>query len=178
MADVARGVHDKLVRRHPHVFGDVVADDAGDGARATGTRSSAPRSSARRVFDGVADVAAVAGVRRRGAAQGREGRLRLAGRRRRAAEDRRGGRRGASRRRRAATRHAVDEELGDLLFAVVNVARHLDVEPEAALRAAAQKFRGRFEAVERAGRASAASTCTQPTSPTLDALWDEVKRTG
>ena len=42
----------------------------------------------------------------------------------------------------------IDDELGDLLFAVVNVARHLDVEPEAALRAATHKFRRRFEQVE------------------------------
>ena len=55
-------------------------------------------------------------------------------------------------RRRWRRRGAIDDELGDLLFAVVNVARHLDVEPEAALRAATHKFRRRFEGVERAGR--------------------------
>ncbi len=69
---------------------------------------------------------------------------------------------------------AVADELGDVLFAIVNVARHLGVEPELALRAAAGKFRRRFEAVEvlAAGRdidLRAADLAT------LDALWDEVK---
>ena len=43
---------------------------------------------------------------------------------------------------------AVRDELGDLLFAVVNVARHVKVDPEAALREATAKFRRRFQAVE------------------------------
>jgi uncharacterized protein YabN with tetrapyrrole methylase and pyrophosphatase domain len=72
------------------------------------------------------------------------------------------------------TAEAVQEELGDLLFAVVNVARHLDIDPEAALRSATAKFRDRFMAVERL----AASRGTELRSldlAGLDALWDEVK---
>jgi len=69
----------------------------------------------------------------------------------------------------------VAEEVGDLLFAVVNLARKLGIEPGQALERANDKFRGRFAAVERLaserglelGRASLAD---------LDAIWDEVKR--
>ncbi|MFP5489537.1 MAG: MazG nucleotide pyrophosphohydrolase domain-containing protein, partial [Acidimicrobiia bacterium] len=65
-------------------------------------------------------------------------------------------------------------ELGDLLFAVVNVARHLRVDPEAALRSATQKFRDRFEAVERLARDRDVDLHATDLA-TLDALWDEVK---
>jgi MazG family protein len=68
----------------------------------------------------------------------------------------------------------VHEELGDLLFAVVNVARHLKVEPEAALRAAAQKFRTRFEGVEQLARDRGIDLHTAGLTA-LDALWDEIK---
>jgi len=68
----------------------------------------------------------------------------------------------------------LDDELGDLLFAVVNVARHLDVEPEAALRAAAHKFRRRFEHVEQLA-AQRGIVLGGADLATLDALWDEVK---
>jgi uncharacterized protein YabN with tetrapyrrole methylase and pyrophosphatase domain len=72
---------------------------------------------------------------------------------------------------------AVAEELGDLLFAVVNVARHLDVEPEAALRAATGKFRHRFEQVEALARTRAIDLHTADLT-VLDALWDEIKALG
>ena len=66
------------------------------------------------------------------------------------------------------------EEVGDLLFVVANLARHLGVEPEAALRAANAKFTRRFEAIE----ARLAATGKRPEDSTLDemdALWDAVK---
>jgi len=68
----------------------------------------------------------------------------------------------------------VDDELGDLLFAVVNVARHLDVEPEAALRSATHKFRRRFAQVEQLA-AQRGVVLAGADLATLDALWDEVK---
>jgi ATP diphosphatase len=68
----------------------------------------------------------------------------------------------------------IEEEFGDLLFVVANVARHLKVDPETALRSANQKFTRRFHAIERKlaqdGRTPAQSTLTE-----MDRLWDEAK---
>ena len=75
----------------------------------------------------------------------------------------------------AAEPDRVRDELGDLLFAVVNVARHLDIDPESALRAATQKFRTRFEAVEVLARARGIELAEAGLGQ-LDALWEEVKR--
>ena len=65
-------------------------------------------------------------------------------------------------------------EVGDLLFAVVNLARHLDADPEASLRACNQKFVRRFAAIERAlaeqGKKPQDSTLAE-----MDALWDAAK---
>jgi MazG family protein len=68
----------------------------------------------------------------------------------------------------------VEEELGDLLFVMANVARHLKVDPEAALRAANAKFIRRFHAIE-AKLASIGRTPAQSTLAEMDALWDEAK---
>ena len=71
----------------------------------------------------------------------------------------------------------LENELGDLLFTVVNLARHLGVEPERALRAANRKFRRRFQAMEaactREGR-----DLSQLDSAALEALWQSAKSSG
>ncbi len=70
---------------------------------------------------------------------------------------------------------AIHDELGDLLFTAVNLARHLQQEPEFALRAANRKFRRRFNAMEaQAGGAEALKNCS---AEDLDRLWCEAKRT-
>jgi ATP diphosphatase len=74
----------------------------------------------------------------------------------------------------AGERKAAAAEVGDLLFAVVNLARHLDADPEGVLRAANQKFVRRFESVERA-LAARGKTPEQSTLAEMDALWDEAK---
>jgi ATP diphosphatase len=71
-------------------------------------------------------------------------------------------------------RTMIEEEFGDLLFVVANVARHLKIDPEAALRAANLKFTRRFEAIERR-LAEDGRTPTQSTLAEMDRLWDEVK---
>ncbi|HEY8543143.1 MAG TPA: MazG nucleotide pyrophosphohydrolase domain-containing protein, partial [Pseudothermotoga sp.] len=68
----------------------------------------------------------------------------------------------------------LEEELGDLLFAVVNVARFLDLDPEIALRKATEKFVRRFQIVEEFARARGLDM-KKLSLAQLDALWEEVK---
>jgi nucleoside triphosphate diphosphatase len=74
----------------------------------------------------------------------------------------------------AGERATAGAEVGDLLFAVVNLARHLDVDPEATLRATNQKFERRFGAIERSlahqGRTPQGATLAE-----MDELWNEAK---
>ena len=74
-----------------------------------------------------------------------------------------------------ARRARLRNELGDLLFAVANLARHLEIDPEAALSGANLKFRRRFAAVER-GLAERGRPLGEATLEEMDALWDEAKR--
>jgi len=69
---------------------------------------------------------------------------------------------------------AARDEVGDLLFAVVNLARHLGADPEAALRAANEKFERRFGYIEQA-LAAAGKTPEQSTLAEMDGLWNEAK---
>jgi MazG family protein len=70
---------------------------------------------------------------------------------------------------------ALAHEVGDLLFAVVNLARHLRVDPERELRAASHRFRDRFHHIERR-LAEQGRSPTQATLEEMDALWEEAKR--
>ena len=69
---------------------------------------------------------------------------------------------------------AIEEEFGDLLFTVVNLARHLKVDAESALRAANAKFRARFRAMEASAGGFDALAALTPAE--LDALWNRAKR--
>jgi ATP diphosphatase len=75
---------------------------------------------------------------------------------------------------RAGKRENAAAEVGDLLFAVVNLARHLDADPESILRSTNQKFEHRFASIERAlalrGKSPAQSTLAE-----MDALWNAAK---
>jgi len=152
LADVARSVHDKLVARHPHVFGDVVADTPDDVAanweqlkKAEKGRSSITEG----IPEALPALALVAKLQRKAQslaeppapalsspAQVAEGLDRLVG----------AGRPGAP--------EALDapaelvELVGELLFAVADAARQAGVDPESALRAHARRFRSTIEASE------------------------------
>jgi MazG family protein len=72
---------------------------------------------------------------------------------------------------------AVREEVGDLLFTVANLARKLEIDPEAALAGANRKFRQRFAHVEQ-GLAARGKPLAEASLAEMDALWDEAKRSG
>ena len=68
----------------------------------------------------------------------------------------------------------IEEELGDLLFVMANVARHLEIDPEAAMRGANEKFRRRFRYIEQR-LAERGKTPAQSTLEEMDAIWDQVR---
>ena len=165
LADVARGIHDKLVHRHPHVFGDVVADTAGQ-VVANWDRIKTAEKGRSSVMDGIPSALPsllhAAKVQRRAASLGFDWES-VEGAYPKVAEELEELRAEPS-----------EDELGDLLFAVVNVARHLGFDPESALRGASAKFSGRFTEVEGLARDRGLDLAALDLAG-LDALWDEVK---
>lgn len=178
IADVTAGIHDKLVRRHPHVFGDQhgrpVDVDGTDEVLANWEDIKRAEKGRTSVFDGVPSalpsLAYANKVQKKAARVGFDWPS-VDGALPKIAEE-------ADELVEAAASgdaSATADELGDLLFAVVNVARHLGVDPESALREASNKFRRRFEQVEQLAAARGTDLHTAGL-PALDALWDEVKR--
>jgi len=154
-ADVAAGITDKMLRRHPHVFGSPDEQAAGATAGSWERIKSAERA-------GSADESAVAGIAKALPALKRAQKLG-----KRAATvgfdwDDREGVRDKIQEELEELEEAVgsrdtghiDEEFGDLLFALVNLSRHLNVDPEQALSGANTKFERRFREMERAILAS------------------------
>jgi ATP diphosphatase len=75
-----------------------------------------------------------------------------------------------------ANRVRLRDEIGDLLFAIVNLARHLEIDPEAALAGTNLKFRRRFAEIER-GLKESGRTLDQATLEEMDELWKRAKAT-
>ncbi len=149
--DVAAAIVDKMIRRHPHVFGSDAEREAGSQDGSWERIKAAERA-------GGDDQSALAGVAKALPALRRAQKL---GTRASAVgfdwDDRRGVRDKIQEEleeleEAVGTREIrqIDEEFGDLLFAVVNLARHLDVDPEQALTAANIKFETRFREMEQA----------------------------
>ena len=180
IADVMSALVTKLVRRHPHVFGDVHVDGSDDVLKNWEQIKVQERKEKHE------DASLLAGVPR-----GLPSLLRAYRMQERAAKVgfdwpkgdpapvfAKVGEEIAELKEAladpAATKEKIDEEMGDLLFAVVNMARHLDVDPESALQAANAKFADRFRAVEKL--AEARGLIMEETSlDDLDKLWVEAK---
>ena len=179
LADVARTTHEKLVRRHPHVFGDVQATNAGDVVTTWDEIKRAERAA--KIVDDAPDF--FAGVSRAAPSLSLAQKLQ-----KRAAEvgfdwpdvhgasakldEEIGELRVAAQ---SGDPAVVRMELGDVLFSVVNVARKLGLDAETALRDAADKFVARFARVQQlaAQRGMDLASCDLAQ---LDSLWDEAKR--
>lgn len=171
IADVAQAIANKLVRRHPHVFGDTQADSAKE-ALASWERikaSEKPNGGGRLASIPKAMPALLRAYRsgEKAASVGFDwpdhvGPLAKVEEELAEVKTAIGG-----------APSAVREELGDLLFAITNLARHLQVDPEAALQAATTKFHRRFAHVE---TRLAESGAKHATLSELDRYWDEAKR--
>jgi ATP diphosphatase len=173
--DVARGIADKMVRRHPHVFGGASRDKSAEQQTRDWERmKAAERTDAASALDGVA--AGLPALTRAVKLQNRAARVgfdwpdagavlvKIAEETAELVEARDAG----------DDAPRVFEEYGDLMFVMANLARHLRIDPEAALRKANAKFTRRFHAVEAAlrgqGRRPEESSLEE-----MDALWDAAK---
>jgi ATP diphosphatase len=174
-ADVAQGVHDKMIRRHPHVFGTTTREASPAAQKQTWEALKAKERGSRRTLDGVPlnlpALTRAEKLQKRAARVGFDwgaARPILAKVAEEAGELVEAMDQGAS----------VDklaDELGDLLFVIANLARHLGVDPEAALRGTNAKFERRFRFIE--DRLS--ETGRKPEDASLDemeALWVQAKR--
>lgn len=167
--DVGEALRRKLVRRHPHVFGDVEAGTAEQVKANWDAIKAAEKGRAGSLLEGVPTglpaLSRAAEVQRRAARAGFDWPAPAP------VLDK--------------VREEVEElaavlgdpegrahELGDLLFSVVNLARHLELEPEVTLRAAVQRFQSRFRAMEAMGPMTGLSL------DELDARWQRAKAHG
>ena len=172
--DVVAGLNTKLIRRHPHVFGDVPAADTSAVLQRWEEIKRAEKGNKHTsLLDGVSGALPALlhaeKITKRAARVGFdwESPVQVIGKiREELAETE------------EALEHGeqvkVEEELGDLLFAVVNLARKIKVEPEVALRRATGKFSKRFQALEAAlkERGCKPEDCTLAE---MDTIWDEIK---
>ena len=185
--DVTNAIHTKMVRRHPHVFGEVKADDSAtvllnwetmkaEERRAAGKSESTSTS----ILDGVPSKApALMEAHQLSTKAARVGfdwksvddifhKLHEEIEELRHAIAEHGELKGE------ATHTRVREELGDLLFAATNIARHLHVEPEAALKLTNRKFRQRFKYIEDTLREQGRNF-QDVSIDDLERLWQEAK---
>ncbi|WP_420452816.1 nucleoside triphosphate pyrophosphohydrolase [Ilumatobacter sp.] len=174
ISDVVTGIHDKLVRRHPHVFGDVRVDDAAAASAGWDAIKRAEKAHRRSIFDGIPrSMPALSSAAATGRAASKVGFdwADVTGAVDKIAEET------------AELLEAIDgtvddeivDELGDLLFAVVNVARHCGVDPELALRRSTDEFRARVTHVESVATERGVELRSADPA-TLDELWEQAKR--
>lgn len=178
-ADVAGGIVEKMTRRHPHVFADARYTSAAEQMAAWEQIKSAEKAGTAQAPAGVLDGVPLAlpALTRAAKLQKNAARVgfdwgavepvlakiqeEIGEIRHEIATD--------------APPERLADELGDVLFAVANLARHLKLDPEAALRGTNAKFERRFRCIEQ-GLAAEGRTPAESTLAEMDALWNQAKR--
>ena len=176
--EVAAEITAKLVRRHPHVFGEESLEDSGAVLKRWDEIKRAEKAASGAVVESALDgvPAGLPALMHAEKVQKKAGKVGfdwdaaapvVAKVREELAE--------VEHAMASGDQDEIDKEIGDLLFAAVNLARKLKVEPEVALRRATEKFAARFRAVEQLGRERGLKLEDMSLAE-LDLLWDEVKR--
>jgi MazG family protein len=175
-AEVADAICNKLVSRHPHVFGDTKVKDAGAALTqwaAIKREENAKKGGGKSVLEGVPrEMPALARADRLTEKASRIGFDWPDAAGARAKVDEELGE--LDRAIAAGDREEIEAELGDALFSLANLARKLQIAPEEALRGAVGRFVARFEAVE-AGLSAQGIAPGKATLEQMDALWNEAK---
>jgi tetrapyrrole methylase family protein / MazG family protein len=175
MTDVIHGIASKIVRRHPHVFGDVAVDGTGGVLRNWENIKEAERKQKGKhlekgILDGISK--SLPGLSRAQKYQDRAAHVgfdwpEIEGVREKVLEE--------WREVEEATDETREKELGDLLFAVVNLIRWYKLDAESALRKANHSFYRRFKHIE-AGARAAGKKMTEMSLDEMEALWQEAKK--
>jgi MazG family protein len=167
--DVAQGLVDKLIRRHPHVFGDVTVSGAREVVENWDTIKEGEKARAS-VFEGIPEsmpaLMYAQKLQRRASTSGFDW-SDVRGALKKVHEE-------IDELAAETETDAQERELGDLILALVALARHLDLDAETALRRAARTFRDRLTAVETIARQRGLNL-RDLSDEDLDALWQDVK---
>jgi MazG family protein len=189
VSDVIREIHDKMIRRHPHVFGETQAKDSAEVLRNwEQIKAEERRAKGLAGKDGAAEKVAKPASLLDGVSKGLPATLEGFQLTRKASrigfdwDDANGifdkmQEEAAEVRNAIHSReqHKIEEEIGDALFAVVNLARFLKVDPEIALKKANAKFSKRFREMERLARESGREFKDVPRAE-METLWEAAKQ--
>ncbi|MGB9466991.1 MAG: MazG family protein, partial [Candidatus Acidiferrum sp.] len=185
--DVIREVHDKMVRRHPHVFGEKHAKDAAEVLKNWEQIKKEERIAADQKNQGSSKTAGKSGSLLNGVSRALPAALEGFQLTRRAARigfdwesvegvfeklNEEGGELRQALNAKDAKR--IEEEMGDLLFAAVNLARYLHIDPEIALKKANAKFSARFRKMEELAAKSGKTLADVPRGE-MEQLWEVAK---
>lgn len=164
--DVMAAICAKMIRRHPHIFGDAAQSPGWEALKAVERHQHEDKSALAGVAQALPALKRAEKLQRRAARVGFDW-PDASGPRAKILEE-------LEELDAAASPEEREAELGDLLFSVVNYARHLDIDPETALREAARRFETRFRHVEEV----ADKPLKDMNIDQLEALWQQAKREG